>query len=221
MEANAPKTSTTIDLEPTEANAAKTDAAKNEFLIVNANGAESELDGFDGSLADAKISEANARINSERSKIEMWEAMQKKIAAKQKAVERENYAEALALKNEITALKETLKKDDLKWVNEKQKEKDENEAIKAYQLGKKMTMQTMLKVSAKEHGGNDVHLLVKHNKQIQFELYTRKNAGWSNGEPRSQQDIDEFSIGTRTSTGSASASGWTDFTSAHANGETQ
>jgi len=157
MEANAPKTSTTIDLEPTEANAAKTDAAKNEFLIVNANGAESELDGFDGSLADAKISEANARINSERSKIEMWEAMQKKIAAKKKAVERENYEEALALKNEITALKETLKQDDLKWVNEKQKEKDEAEAIKAYQLGKKMTMQTMLKVSAKEHGGNDVH----------------------------------------------------------------
>ena len=202
--------STVIDLnEPKD----EANAARNEFYFVNKDGEEIERDVRDDSLADARICESLARINNEQAKIERWGAMQAKINAQKAAVKAEHFEVALSLKNEIKELKEKLHQEDLEWVMKKQMEKEELEAHKAYQLGKKMARQTMLKFTKEEHGGNDFFVLVKHNGQVQWEVFSRRNASWSNGDLRSQKDIDEFSIGTKTSTGSASL--WHDFTDAN------
>ena len=49
------------------------------------------------------------------------------------------------------------------------------------------------------HGGHDCEVVIKHNGQVQYEIMTRKSAGWSNGEPRTDQDINEFAKFSKTS----------------------
>ena len=71
-----------------------------------------------------------------------------------------------------------------------------------------MKQETMLKIKKDEHGGADFYILIKHNMQIQWETFSRRSAGWSNGEKRSQRDIDEFQCGSK----SGSVEVWKDYT---------
>ena len=171
--------------------------SKSEFLLVNSGSGEHVLETRDDTekaekLAQDSIAQSQERMKHEHAKQMKWNDMLIKIEAKKQAAIMEDFMAAHNLKLEIDNLNIELNAMDKAWTEKKAAEKAYWEEVEAYEQGKLMRKETLIKISAEQHEGQDVWILLKHNEQVQWEWTARKGAGWSNGNDRSQEDIDEF-----------------------------
>ena len=129
------------------------------------------------------------------------EAIKAKISEKEVAVNEENYAEAERLKNEILNLRNEMTEAEKNCAAAHELEEDlkirKAKDVKQWLLHRRMERETAIEVPLPREGYEHVPLTisVKHNGQIQWEVWSRKSAGYNEGEERTQAQIMEHEAG--------------------------
>ena len=207
----AANNTTVIEVKDEKDASPKAEKRSGEYtMIVSGEDATEHLDDTEKTekLAQDSIQESQELMQHEHSKTMAWNQMLLKIEAKKLAALAEDFLSAHRLKEEIDELKNQLNAMDKEWTEKKTKEKEWKEECEAYEMGKLMRRETLIKISAAKHEGHDFWILVKHNQQIQFEFMSRKGAGWSNGTERTQEEIEEFSKKNVPKSSSNSSNNW-------------
>ena len=161
-----------------------------------------------GSVADSedcekKMKEAVARMDTADKALKVEEEIIRKLEIilmkkvnKQKAVDDEDYEQAILLKAEIQKLKDEMTHEE-KEVSEKiQKQQAEKERlaheIKVFHEKKRMSHETILTITPEMLDGQNLMIQLKHQTQVQYVFWKQSWAGWSDGKKRSESLVREF-----------------------------
>ena len=184
-----------------EANTAQDQA----FTLVDRSGEVGEEEAKETDMKTSKdlIATAAEVIQHEEAKLLKFEKILLKCAAKDEAAAKEDYAEAQRLKLEIQEMKIQMTAEETAYGEQKAKEAEakHQKAIefKLWKDSKKMLQETLLPITVEMHHGHNILLKIKHNGQIQYEVFSRSSAGWSDGTKRSDSEVNEFETSATSS----------------------
>ena len=178
-----------------EANTAQDQA----FTLVNRSGEDGEEKAKETDMKTSKDLIANAAsvILHEEAKLLKFEKVRQKTEAKDQAVAKEDYTEAQRLKLEIEDMKNQMTAEEKAWSEHKTKEAEKKHQkdteYKMWKDSKKMQQETLLPITVEPHQRlHNILLKFKHNGQIQWEVFSRSGAGWSDGVKRSDDEVNEY-----------------------------